>query len=616
MIRMSILILITTFLNLTPSIIYANQIVWEAINSFRLIDPDKYTKNFSISRDETVLNFLQKRMAHKDRKLLPPYDKTFWNPDVSSDQRLPDYYILPEKHSASAELMEAVEGECLWKYNNHAEKINCADVFLFDARTQFGGGSSNLSVKILSTGELIETKATIIDRLILGIGDSYASGEGNPDIPTLISKSGIEKLAKSFKNKKEPGRWMEKESSWVDTESQWLDRQCHRSFFSQHILAALKLASANPHETITIIPLACSGAEILDGVLIPQADPPGGGKSVNESQINFAVKHLCKPESLIKKDRAFYRGYTGDYYGRKKIQTMYRCDEELIRKPDAIFLSVGGNDVGFAPSIAYATLSKYSSNPIGQIAVHITHKYIEPICPKETGRDICKRNKPNAFERIRDWLPEYYQWLSEELHNTGLIKDPSNVYLTAYPNPVFIEDGETFCGKDRSTDLNEQARNKLPQSFIRHRWDLSITQDEMRDLYNGLIKPLYKEMKKSADKFNWTFIDSHIPHILTHGICSGYVRENPATPNYPHIINGTWYPEDPSNIWAYDINRLRWFRNTNDSILFQTDHTKSDINGAYHPDFRAHATIADHLAKKVSENWKNLDLSSSKDVNY
>jgi lysophospholipase L1-like esterase len=73
-------------------------------------------------------------------------------------------------------------------------------------------------------------------KLIVTIGDSIASGEGNPDIP--------------------------------GNSAQWQNTQCHRSGRSAPALAAQKLqkdyGSAAP---ITFVSLACSGATIADGLL-------------------------------------------------------------------------------------------------------------------------------------------------------------------------------------------------------------------------------------------------------------------------------------------------------------------------------------------------------------
>jgi lysophospholipase L1-like esterase len=72
------------------------------------------------------------------------------------------------------------------------------------------------------------------DLLIVSLGDSVASGEGNAD---------------------RTGRWN--------------DRRCHRSARAGPVLAARQLESADPQTSVTLVDLACSGAGIDSGVLRP-----------------------------------------------------------------------------------------------------------------------------------------------------------------------------------------------------------------------------------------------------------------------------------------------------------------------------------------------------------
>jgi hypothetical protein len=71
----------------------------------------------------------------------------------------------------------------------------------------------------------------IQDFLIASIGDSVASGEGNPP---------------------------------------WTDKRCHRSNAAGPVVAAMKLMRHDDHTTVSLEHLACSGAAILKGLLRPQ----------------------------------------------------------------------------------------------------------------------------------------------------------------------------------------------------------------------------------------------------------------------------------------------------------------------------------------------------------
>lgn len=98
------------------------------------------------------------------------------------------------------------------------------------------------------------TIASIRDYLIVTMGDSLSSGEGNPDAPGDY----IAKILKPWEllslEERRPVRW--------------LDRRCHRSTLSGPALAAQAFEDADPKTSVTYVNLACSGAEL--GHLIDQ----------------------------------------------------------------------------------------------------------------------------------------------------------------------------------------------------------------------------------------------------------------------------------------------------------------------------------------------------------
>jgi lysophospholipase L1-like esterase len=94
-----------------------------------------------------------------------------------------------------------------------------------------------------ATGQVM---LTVRDLLVVGLGDSTASGEGNPD-------HGV-------------------------TAVRWQDRRCHRSAKGFEAQAAARLESASARSSVTFVPLACSGASITTGMLGPYTGiSPSGG---------------------------------------------------------------------------------------------------------------------------------------------------------------------------------------------------------------------------------------------------------------------------------------------------------------------------------------------------
>jgi hypothetical protein len=79
------------------------------------------------------------------------------------------------------------------------------------------------------------------DLLIVSLGDSVASGEGNIDRP-----------------------------------GHWNDPRCHRSARAGPVLAARQLELADPQTSVTLVDLACSGAGIASGVVGPSGGAEPG----------------------------------------------------------------------------------------------------------------------------------------------------------------------------------------------------------------------------------------------------------------------------------------------------------------------------------------------------
>jgi lysophospholipase L1-like esterase len=95
------------------------------------------------------------------------------------------------------------------------------------------------------------TSIQVKDVLIVSIGDSYGSGEGNPVVPANESADGAQ---------------------WAYSPDPAMDQQnadAHRSTISGPAEFALALQEANPHEAVTFVSVANSGASISQGLLGP-----------------------------------------------------------------------------------------------------------------------------------------------------------------------------------------------------------------------------------------------------------------------------------------------------------------------------------------------------------
>jgi hypothetical protein len=144
------------------------------------------------------------------------------------------------------------------------------------------------------------------DLLIVIMGDSYSSGEGN-GLKMWPDDGGIDDTNLADASANDGKGWSEN--------AYWDYANCHRSTRSGQANAAIDLENADPHTSVTTLYLACSGAQIDSGIL--------------------GIKD----------------GYLG---GPEKPQT-YQAYELAImngRDIDAIIHGIGGNDIGFVPIVA------------------------------------------------------------------------------------------------------------------------------------------------------------------------------------------------------------------------------------------------------------------------
>jgi lysophospholipase L1-like esterase len=132
-------------------------------------------------------------------------------------------------------------------------------------------------------------KIRVQDFLIVGLGDSIGSGEGNPDTP---------------RGDGHPARWQ--------------DARCHRSADSYQSRTAQALENHDRQTSVTFVHLACSGAAIHEGVSAPY------GGIVNPSALAPLDGQIKAAEDLLHN-----------------------------RTSDAVIISVGANDLGFGDVLQF-----------------------------------------------------------------------------------------------------------------------------------------------------------------------------------------------------------------------------------------------------------------------
>ena len=392
-----------------------SDIAWEIPNRFSpfraLQNPADTFNSFAFLPGETTQDWHARLWLREGENLVSPYAdalntgaQTPWD----AEAELPTGPVLDwlrGEDDTEARLNISLSyphvGPCRWEAGDtRILSPDCATPITVSIPQSGLAVSLRLGASPAAATTLVKPKHEVI----LGLGDSYGSGEGNPDPPTTWEPW--------FTPPQGDTRWLVREIG-IDREPKWLDAQCNRSFFSYQSLAALKRASDDPHLLITFIHLACTGAEIFNGILAPQIDP-GGEERINRfSQLNAAQHVLCRRPlglnyqpydaglaSLGEIERFKRRnGSTLRLLDRFDVNTraqrgetsrdeprsgMLDCPSGQLRAPEHIFLSVGGNDIGFGDLVRYflvpfdADLALLNSFVLPEVCPDPAYRYGDP----------------------------------------------------------------------------------------------------------------------------------------------------------------------------------------------------------------------------------------------
>jgi PKD repeat protein len=210
----------------------------------------------------------------------------------------------------------------------------------------------------------ITERIAVKDLLLVSIGDSLGSGEGNPD----------------------------------NAQPTWEDKRCHRSASAYSAKAALDIETADPHTSVTFLHLACSGAEIVEGLIdwYDGIEPPTGHDphELIQPQTWQITRAICRIATSSNDPTCLNDG----------------------RNVDMLMINVGINDIGFSDIVTAC------ADP--------TH------VPCDTDRGV-NSNLNAGFAK----LLVLYKQLADDIAKRFRV---SNIMITEYPDPTHDTDG-SFC---------------------------------------------------------------------------------------------------------------------------------------------------------------------------
>jgi hypothetical protein len=586
------------------------QIAWEVKSRFRLFRNERdFERQLAAHRGDGVLA-AEERLARAGdgrgwaRELMGQLCLDLGGRITESCQRegKRENYLAPADHRIGAVIANApANAACTWVFDDGdspPQKITLACDEEVRLWVRYGRPTAATVELILPDGTVEEARTEILvrDVLVVGMGDSIASGEGNPDRPIALSDDGFcfrRFLAGGSGDYFRPGRagfrgdktcdtaTPKADSDWGKHAAGWLSPACHRSLYSYQTRAAVALAVEHPHLAVTYVPLGCTGATIADGVLGPQR----------------AREVICN-------------GKSGSCAGTvpSQIGELRKIIASARRTPDAVLLTIGGNDILFSGLVAHVIIGKSTERTL------FDHAGL--LASVTDAQKILGRELPAEFAKLRSALKPLVGG------------DLSRVVFVSYGHPGLL--GGTPCpgGRD-GFDIHpafgvDPERMKQVAQFVS---DQFLPQLKALALCQGGI------LCNDAASDRMTFVDSHERAFTDHGFCA-HSQEDPAFDRECFSPDGTSFQEglvvgatDPlvCNRSAREFRayaaRSRWIRTANDSYFTAMTYPEglpstlqpSDIHdatwgalsalygGALHPTAEGHAAMADAALPAMRE---------------
>jgi hypothetical protein len=588
-------------------------IAWKVENPFRFftdpIDTEVHRATFeSLTDDERRTPVLSAERAlserHSDGWAATMVRKTCWTtaknrfgcPEVAD-------YIRPKAHKVRVEAIDIPDGDtidCTWLTapiggRARGTAITKACNAPVELMIPYPAGAK--VILQIGTEQVASQNVVVQDLFIVGLGDSFGSGEGNPDVPVRLSPDRTAEYGDRSKEVRldgypaRVGAWEKVgDAKFLAENARWLDQACHRSLYSHQLRAALQLAVEDPHRAVTYAGVACSGAETTFGLFLRYKGNEWVPNPPELSQISAIAEAMCGTKEA--RPNEYPEAYhMGDRVPELKGGLVLRkCEQGEARPIDLIFLSIGGNDIGFSRLVANAVLADQSSlrslgGWFGQV-----YGFAQA------------QTQLNALE-------DRYKALNRAFHNILHMPWPEadRVIMTGYPPMTLLEDGKSVCPDGRA------GMDVLP--------DFQLSEAKARE-GDAAAARLHNIMIDSAKQHRWTIVEAHRAQFRGRGICAGWTGtalNSVDDLRIPRKIDGKWEPYNPAE-WKPYASRQRWFRTPNDAFLTGNFHVTasalqnvlkaqgfswvqlllaSTYSGAFHPTAEGHAAIADAVVDKA-----------------
>ena len=587
------------------------QISWEVRNRFRLFREERdFLLHSDNARGRSILASEQALELQSDGRGWARNTVNRLCIDLSgrisepcTRDNVKESYLTPVDHPVTVRLTGQVPvgATCAWSFDDgeapQQSTFDCAEPVNLRARY----GRPTVATVEVSSGpdapQRVATEIMVRDLFIAGLGDSIASGEGNPDRQIALSDEGFcfrsylgTASAQYYRPSRagyKGGRACEAPDAlqvWQRQSALWFNSPCHRSLYSYQTRTALALAVQYSHIAVTYLPLACTGATIPDGLF--------GTQRARE----------CPPT----KSAAACKGTVSAQLAELRDAVTAAMRRQPDRKLDLILLTIGANDINFSGLVADVIVD----TPTERVLFRRTGV----IGSVDDSRAAQARDLPQSFGKLREALKP-------------LVGDMSHVVYVSYANPTLL-DGTPCPGGRAGFDIHPSF-NAQPQRL----GNVSgYVQNEFLPQLKALALCQSGVLCRDPGADRMTFVDAHQATFADHGFCARaesdpeFDRECFSAKGEsfdPDIVTAANQPmlcgRSAGEYRAY-LPRARWIRDANDSYFAAMTYPQglpsssqpADIHdatwgilsavygGAVHPTAEGHAAMADAALPAVA----------------
>lgn len=589
------------------------QITWEVRNRFRLFREERdFQLHVDSMRSNSVLAAEQGLEVQSDGRGWARNTVNRLCIDLAGRVSEPctrdgvkESYLTPTEHPVTVRLSGDVPvgAVCAWTFDDgegpRQSTLDCAEPVNFRAIY----GRHTVATVDVTSGDAAPIRATsdimVRDILIAGLGDSIASGEGNPDRPVNLSDDGFcfrsylggpsgqfyRPSRAGFKGGRSCDSY-ESLQAWQRAGAQWLNAACHRSLYSYQTRAALALAVQYPHIAVTYLPLACSGATIADGLLGSQR----------------------ARECLTTKNTSTCAGSVNAQVAELREAIAAAKRRQPARRLDMVLLSVGANDIDFSGLVADVIVDNATERAL--------FKRGGVLGSVDDARSALTRDLPAGFGKLREALKPLVGG------------DMSRVVFTSYGDPA-MAGGAPCPGGPAGFDVHPSF-NADPRRLANV---VNFVESEFLPQLKAVALCQGSVLCRNPEADRMTFVDAHQAAFTNHGFCA----RSSSDPEFDRacfsakgdsfnasLVESAAQPmacgRGASEFRAY-LPRGRWIRDANDSYFAAMTYPQgysaaiqpADIHdatwgilsavygGAIHPTAEGHAAMADAVVPAAAD---------------